>query len=689
MSLQNTMSLMAAACVATGMMGASAIAQNASDTGTRREREVVEEIIVTAERVSRSLRDTATSIAVLSETDLALRPGLDSTTALLERIANISTSGKSGTLPAVRGVDGTGPAQGGAAFTAGTRSRLAYQLDGRPLSFNESAYGNAGLWDVQQVEVLRGPQSALQGRNAIAGTVAVKTKDPTFDYQGGVMVKAGNYQEREGAFYFSGPLLADQLAFRVAYDREEYDSYTRIPTTYPGVDDPEHFILTSARAKLLIAPKALEGFSTLVIVNRSEFSGPQVELVRSPYAAHVSVLGYMPRFTPESTSVVVASTYERSANLVLESTLSYTDFSVGRASFPRTGIAQIDGRESVFEPRVRFAALAGRLTGLAGLYYFHSSQDELIDLIGGLTFEDSTTNTAAFTELKYAASERFDVTLGGRYEREQRERHGVGFFTVNLDETYDAFMPKLVLAWHPTPQSTIGAVVSRSFNGGGAAFTINPPFVNYTYRPEYVWNYEAYWRATVSDGRLRLQGNVFHSDYKDYQLDFDINPDPLVYAFIIRNAEQVRTYGSELGLRWSAASGLDVFADVGVLKTDIAKYPGNSVEGNELPRSPKLTAQAGIAYAHPLGFDFSIDARYSGSYYSSAINYRDEVAGPFWVANAQAGYNLRNMRLFATVRNLFDEGEPLQITRAVAVGGASSAYLMRPRNYSVGFRVDF
>src|SRR5690606_23147886 len=92
----------------------------------------------------------------------------------------------SSTAPAVRGIDGTGPGVGADAFFAGTRPRLSYQVDNRTLTHNEAIYLDGLLWDTQQVEVYRGPQSTLQGRNAIAGVVAVKTVDPAFSWDGRV-----------------------------------------------------------------------------------------------------------------------------------------------------------------------------------------------------------------------------------------------------------------------------------------------------------------------------------------------------------------------------------------------------------------------------------------------------------------------------------------------------------------------
>lgn len=676
-----------AAVVVTSLAGPHAFATEDTQSAGA-EQLTLEEVIVTAEKRSRSLQETSTSIAVFSEDDLASVPGMDSLLDLVGRIGNVTSDGKTGSLPAVRGVDGTGPARGANAFLGGTRSRLAYQLDGRPLGFNETVYGNSELWDVQQVEVLRGPQSTLQGRNAIAGTVAIHTKDPTFDWQAGVRLAGGNYAQQQGSAYLSGPLVDDQLAFRLAYDRSEYDSFTKALTVYPRVSDPRHYTTTMARAKLLIQPNALPGFKTVVAINRMEFQGPQTETVVSPFNDHIAIYGYIPQFAPSSTSGVAATTWELNDTLTFENTLSYSDYTVRRYSYPGDGNALIDGNEWVVEPRLRYASSDGRLSALFGSYFYRAQQDEFLDLIGGMNFEDSTSNAAAFAEVNYKLTDRFELTAGGRYERENRDRQGGNVFVVDLDKTYKTFLPKLGLAFHVTPDVTVGAVVSKSYNGGGAAFTFQSPFVNYEYEPEYVKNYETYWRAKLLDGRLLLTGNLFYSDYDDFQLEFDINPEPLRYSFVVRNAEKVYAYGSEMGLRWLAAQGLTLSADLGLQKTKIDKYPGNSVEGNELPRAPHVSGGVGLSYVHSSGIDAALDARYSDWFYSDVVADKNERTDPYWSVNLQAGYTFGRVRVFGGVQNVFDDDAILGVAHE-ANPADDSAYIQWPRTYKAGFVANF
>jgi len=648
-------------------------------------------LIVTGERAVRSIEQTASSVAVFDSETLEEKPDVQSSNDLLRQVPNVTTTGTGNFAPAVRGVDGTGPAQGADAFFAGTRPRFNVQVDGRPLSFNEVVFGDVSLWDVEQVEVLRGPQSTLQGRNSIAGTMVVKSKDPTYDFEAGGRTIAGGLQTRQASAFVSGPIVEDQVAFRLAVDRQTSESNVHFES-FDG-NDPDDFESTMLRGKLLIEPEALEDFYALMTVNHSDFSGPQTEFVSRPFGDHVSSTPEMPIFAPRSTSGTIDTAWAFSDNFTLEATASMSDIHVERIAPPGTGNVELDGREYVAEPRLRFSGFDDRLNGLAGVYLFEASQDEFIDFPAPGNFDDSTSTVAAFGEATYAVLEDVDVTLGARFERERRQRDGgAGIFVIDLDETYTAFLPKFGLAWHATDELTVGAVVSRGYNGGGAGFTYNPPFESYTFDPEYVWTYETYARANLLDNKLRVTANLFYSDYKDMQLPFDLNPDPAVWSTVIRNADKAETYGAEVGARWLAAPGLELFADVGVLHTEVTEYPGSGIEGNDLAFAPSFTSNFGLAYRHQSGIEFSADAQYSDAYFSSINNDPRGKTDPYLIVNTRLGYGFENdwgsLRLFAFVNNVFDTDEPLYIEP-----GASSAddvaNLLPPRTVGVGMELKF
>lgn len=650
-------------------------------------------VTVTGEKTARPLEQTAPSVRVFGEPEIRNQPGWAGTNDLLEQTANITSSGTQNLAPAVRGVDGTGPSQGADAFLAGTRPRLNIQVDGRTASYNEVIFGDLGLWDVQRVEVFRGAQSTLQGRNALAGTVIYKTNDPSFEREIGLRAAMANHRQRQLSAVFSGPLVEDELAYRIALDGMRSQSSVNGFQAYPGVSDPGRFESQTARGKLLWKPSALPGFSSQLTLARTEYAAPQTESVSRPFGEMNSSYPPMPVFAPRSSSSVLDTTWQLSDRVTFENRIAAGDVHVRRYAMPGDGNATINTHDLSIEPRLRFQPAApGGWSGFVGLYAFRARQHDTIDLFGGGAWDDRTRTSAIYGEATKPLREDLDLTLGGRYERESRRRVGsLAFFTTDFDATYSTFLPKATLTWRTDPATTLGVTASRGYNGGGAAFTYDVPFVNYTFKPEYAWTVEGFARRRAMDGRLLLTGNLFYSRYKDMQLPFDLNPDPSVWAYVVRNAPRAETYGAEFGATWQATRALRLNGELGLLKARVVEYPGSGIEGNALPRSPALTAALGASWRHASGLELGANARYSSGYYSDITNVPRGRVQPGWIANLRASYPVGSARLFAYVNNLFDSQRPIQLDADpnAASNAADTAILPRPRTVGVGIEVWF
>lgn len=647
--------------------------------------------VVTAEKQGRSLHDTATSTDVLDAQALADR-GDFSGRDVLANAANVTSMGQGNAAPSIRGIDGTGSAQGVDAFFAGTRPRLNVTVDGRPLSYNELVFGDSGLWDVDQVELLRGAQSLLQGRNAIAGTLAIKTRDPSFTPEAGVMALGGNHDRGEGAFYASGPLIADQLAVRLSGDLQRHQSFLDFEG-FPGTGDPGRFETRNVRAKLLYKPQALPGFSQLLTFQYADSRAPQTESVARPFdATDVPSTLQMPVFASRSNSLISDTGWDFADRLRFQNLFSATDLHVDRFAPAGSGVATIDTDQYVLEPRLVLDRGDSATSGIAGLYLFKADQHEFIDYPLPETFTDRVRTAALYGEGSIAFAHGLEFTLGARYEREEHRRHGGDGMavSVDIDKTYDAFLPKLGLAWHPSAAWTFGVVASRGYNAGGGGVTFGVPVTTYAYEPEYVRDYEVYFRGDLLDGRMQLTGNVFRGDYRDMQLLYVLDPDPLNYSAVIRNAKRAHNGGAELGLRWFAAEELEVHADVGLLRTRITDYPGSGVEGNEFAGAPSLTSNVGLAWHAANGLEASFDVRRSNAYYSDVENRPFGRVDAYWIARAKAGFQIGNAFVFAGVNNLFDERGPVGIYTLTSVPTSYDwAQLQQPRTWYAGLRYDF
>lgn len=644
-------------------------------------------ITVTGEKVDRSIMDTSSSVEVFDTWRIDTTPNATEVRDVLALTPNVVNTGTGNDLPTVRGIDGSGPATGAVAFLAGSRPRLNLSVDGRSLTYNEQAFGPRSLWDVEKVEVYRGPQSLLQGRNSIAGAVIVDTKKPTNHWEGAVKAGVGEQEYRQAAAMLSGPIIDEQLSFRVAVDRQQRESFANLQS-YAPVGDPRELETTTARAKLLVQPKGLPDVSSMFTVAYYDSRSPQNETLPTP-PGHPRFDPNRPVFETQSTSGIWDLSWKYSDTLTVENKLVYTHFTNDRLTAPGLQSARIDANEISVEPLARFGRGSDRLRGMAGLRYFHGSQDEAVDNlppgpVSTYTFDDKTRTASGFAEVTYAVIPEVDVTVAGRYENELRDRVGgnaTGTRTVAFEKTYSAFLPKLDVAWKPTESQTYGAKVARGFNAGGAGVTFTTGN-NYTYDAEYVWNYEVYTRHRLADDRVELTANLFYNDFDDYQVPFTVGPGDIE----IRNAEKASSYGIEAGVRWRPVPEVEMFGSGGLLRGEIEKaFAGFNIDGNHLPRAPKFTAAMGGTWMFADNFDLSGNVTYTGTYYSAVDNDQRGKINPHWLANAQIGYDFGSGRATLYVENLFNNDESMLVYN----NDKTTPLLQRPRMVGASVELKF
>ena len=624
----------------------------------------LDEITVVGEKFERNQSTTGSSTSVVTTDQLKREANLLSATQLLKRDVNILDTGLGNDLPTVRGVDGSGPAVGAVAFFAGSRPRLNMQIDGRTSSYNELAFGTKSLWDMKQVEIYRGAQSYAQGRNAIAGAVVMTSNDPTQEWEGAAKLNMGNHRLAQTAALISGPVVKDELAFRLSVDHQQRETAVDLPH-YDPVGNPRWFKATNTRAKLLWTPSALPDLYSRLTFNHLNARAPQSETELQPNS---------PRYTPErpvfqtrSASTIWDIGYQLSEHWKWENKLVYTHFIHDRkttspfnTALPpnRRGVpARVDGNEFQIEPIVKYESEKYR--GLFGLFYFNAKQDESVTMLNGriartpitTNFNDKTKTKAAFGEITFTPDIPFELTLSARYEQEHHQRKGKSaMFSINRDKKYNVFLPKADIAWKINDDQRLGFKVGKGYNPGGAGVTFGVPYTSYEYDAEYVWNYELYHRWTSTDKHLRINSNLFYNDYKDMQLPFTLGPNSIV----IRNADKVVTYGAEINTEWQATEKLALNAGIGMLKTDIKRYPNSGIEGNKLARAPSFSGKVGANYRLLDHLEIGTNYSYNSSYYSTADNLANGKVGHYDQLDVYLAYDFKHARITLYADNVLN-----------------------------------
>ena len=645
-------------------------------------------LIVTGERAERTVFETPSSVVVVTGEEIEQTPAFNDVDNVLDFVPNIVGGGTSGDGPTIRGVDTTGELIGANGFLGGARPRATITVDGRPLSYSEFIYGETSVWDLERLEVFRGPQTSAQGVNSIAGAIYVVTADPTFEPEVKVQGEIGSENRRRLSAAFSGPIVADELAGRVAVDFQRRDSFVNFNVALEDGPPINEFESIVARGKLLWQPNALPDLSTKFTFSFNQTDTPQAEFVTAPFRDLNA--GPAATFPTKAYSGIHDLSYALSDNLEISNRFSATGTKIERfAVTDSLGRGDIDGLQFTNETILNWQLPDRDLRGLFGAYYQNDNTDEFIDFsafLGIGEFEDTQTSLGLFGEVTYEVTERLDVTAGLRYQRDSQDRDGtIGAFTVDFDKTFDALLPKFVVGYDVTDELRIGALAVRGFNPGGTTIFFADGAQD-TFDAETVWNFELFGRARLLDNRLALEANALYALYDDFQSitirGFDPGGNP---EFEIGNADRAISYGLELGADFQATEDLRVFGGLGLLDTEIANFPASAdpnIEGNQFARAPHVTASGGASYELIDNLTLGGRVRYVSSYFSDDNNTQGQKAGDYIVADFQLSYVYEAVEAYAFVNNAFDEFYLINDVGTLAIVGT-------PREYGVGLRVSF
>jgi outer membrane receptor protein involved in Fe transport len=649
-------------------------------------------IVVTGERIARTVQQTASSVVVTTGDDLDDRAGADTINDVLAFAPNVSAAGAQNNGPTIRGQNTTGVLSGVDAFLGGSRPRTTILLDGRPLSFNEFIFGETGSWDIAQIEVFLGPQTTSQGPNSIAGIINVRTNDPVFTAEAAARAIVASSDTVQLSGMVNVPVVEGQVALRVAGDYREHNSFLDFSGTTPFDADPRKDDFKTLRAKLLVEPEALPGLRALFTYDYADSAGPQVESILVPppgSQARVYPPYDAPVFASETHTGIADLSYAVNGKLGVSNRFTYTRGDIKRHSPPGTGVADIDRDEFTNETLLNYGKAGDPLSGVAGLYLQHTAADEFIDLaafgLGDGIFTDYGDSLGVFGELTVSPAPQLFVTGGLRYQRDRQDRDG-GFTAIPAaiayDRAFDEWLPKLGLAYDVSDALRIGVEARRGYNPGGVTLSFFTGQVD-TFDAERLWNYEVYFRSQPIAGRLSLNGNLFYTDFEDAQRPVNEVVPGIGVVTTLDNTEDARSYGAELQLNFTASKRLQLQAGLGLLGTEIRRVGDPSLEGNAFERAPGLTATLGVRAEPVDGFVLSVNGRYSDGYFSDDANDPALRVGSYFLANAQASYQLGPVRLFAFATNLFDEFALLQRF------GDGTANVTDPREYGAGMEIAF
>jgi iron complex outermembrane recepter protein len=667
-----------------------AIAQDTTSNGAT----VLEAITVTGEKVSRDMKNTASSVSIKTSREIDReKTGNASVSEVIADVPNVVYS-DTVSAPVIRGQDSQGPLTGQGSFWGGTVPRATINLDGHYLNYNEFYFGATSVWDLDSIEVFRGPQTTSQGANAIAGAIIVNTKDPTFTPEGAYQAEIGNYNSKRASVALSGPIIEDQLAARFAIDYSGRDTFIDyVNAGFQHGDTDQDFSALNARFKLLWEPTEVPGLTAKLTYAHNSSNRPTQEAASTPFDELEHITTTMPTWEQHTNTGILDISYDFDTGIKLFNQTQYSSSNVKRTTgVINGGDADIDQTNVSNETRVTFGDEDADVSGVAGLYYAHTQTDEALYLSGVSSFDDTKRNLGLFGEVSYRFAEQWTLTTGLRYQNDRIERVGSSVFAptpVDFDATFSALLPKASLAYAVNDDWTVGALVSRGYNPGGVSLNLTARQWQ-DFEEEKIWNYELFTRATLLDDRLTVNGNLFYMDFKNAQYTIPVVVSPGVTQSYTINAEEAHAYGLEVGADYQALDNLTLRASAGVLRTRIDKIASNvAYEGNEFAKSPGYMITLGASWDVTEKFNLSGQVRHLDGYYSDTANTADYAIEPYTIADIRASYKVHDhMEVYGYVKNIFDERAPTYMQQNRGIGGIEAS-MTSPRMFGIGVKGAF
>ena len=651
-------------------------------------------IVVEGDLLQRTAQETPVSVAVFDGVELDQSPERD-IFELFDRAGNVNRAGPNSL--SIRGIDarGVGGASGGLVINT--------EVDGVSLPVDVFLGGPNSTWDLQQVEVLRGPQTTRTGRNALAGAVIVRSNDPTYETEIKARGDLAMRESRGAAVALNAPIVDGVLAARVSAEHQQDDGFIDNPTLGDDVGDSR---LSTVRGKLLFEPTdALSIVGGLSFV-RAERGVQDIDPDRFP-DDRISFDNTQESYDNDIYTANLRVEWNLNDRFTLESETAYL-FNENRIVDDLDGAAglntsDLDRENTAIEQDVRLRYGDDRFDAvLGGVFNRSKRENDTLSALDGPTsnpllppgstvlstgsFETETLSAAGYGEAEVALPEiarGLSIIAGGRYDRTVIESDidtGVTLSpplpvplpdpTRDANEvSFSAFLPKVGLAYDWTEDFSTAFIVQRGYRGGGSRLNLFTQQAN-EFDAEFTWNYELSLRSQWFDDRLTVNANAFYVDWKDQQV-IVFGPSGNSRDFNVINAGESRLFGGEVEIRGRPAHGLDLFGSFGFSETEFLDFEqqGEDLSGNRFAFAPRFTASIGGSYFFDNGIELHLDANYASEQFADVENTSDGRLDNRVVVNTRIGYQTEHFGAFLYARNLFDEDYLLDRTTTTANAG--------------------
>tara|TARA_R110001599_G_scaffold65838_2_gene185870 strand:+ start:118114 stop:120219 length:2106 start_codon:yes stop_codon:yes gene_type:complete len=638
---------------------------------------VLEEVIVNAELRSAPLLDQVGSTSVISARDIREREAqhLEGVLALAPNV-NFAGGTSRARFFQIRGIGERSQ------FQEPLNPSIGLVIDG----IDFSGLGAAStLFDVSQVEILRGPQGTLHGANALAGLINIRSAAPESEPGLRLEASVAEYNSWSTGIVGTGPLIDDQLLYRLAVNQFKSDGF--IDNDYLGRSDTNGQDETTVRGKLrwLPGPRDTIDLTVMYVDVNNGYDAFSLDNTRN-------TLSDEPGKDKQDSTALGIEWHRELHQLRLESSLtgatSNSSYSFDE-DWSFVGIApgwEYSSKDQYKRDRDSYSATVrllseegsrifqGSTDWVAGLYYLGDREQlhrQYTYLERDFSSNYDTDTYALFGQLDTQLNDRWTLISGLRIERRYTDYDDNNGVDSSPDK--DLWGGRLALQYTIDNNRMAYAEISRGYRANGVNANIlasietsdNPEVgaelqALQFFDEESLINYELGFKGSLLQQTLQTRLAVFYMDRDDQQVKGSLvipRPDGST-AFIdyTSNAASGNNYGMELELNWLPTDDLMLFANLGLLKTEFDEYidaDGNDLSGREQAQAPKYQYAVGGHYDFGAGFYLRLDVEGRDSAYFSD---RHDLKSPSYnLLNTRVGYTGEQWTIALWARNLTDE----------------------------------
>jgi len=701
-------------------IGAASHAQPSSAQSPTSEARVLEEVIVTAQRRDESLQDVPIAISVLGAEDIQRLNATD-VRDLQFATPNLVVVSSNAAQPffGMRGIADT-------SRNPGYEQRVGVYVDG--VWVGRSAASNQSVLDIQSIEVLRGPQGTLFGKNTVAGAINISTFKPGPDFGGHLQAEAGNYGYWRQAGSVNVP-ITDSFFGKLTFSAANRDGFAK--DVVAGGKEYDEKDERAVRGQLLWQA----GDATTIELSFDDYSNDYRGLIGE---------STVDRLAPEPFEVAMDGTQLfETANDGVALTIDH-EFGNGYKVTSITGLRSefwsVEGADEDFTPQpVAFTDL----TKSAGDYLSQeirlaSPEGERFDYVVGLYYLDQdvsgrgtarvfaralvpsappiyvnaaydadvqTEQFALFAHGNLRLTEHFSLTGGVRYTDESKDldysiSDNSGLFTngaTNDSRSEDNWAPKISLNWQPGADWLVYASYGKAFKSGGWNADFIPNLAALPFEGEEAESIELGLKSTLAGDRLRVNAAIFDSTNSDFQVQSFVPLPNGGTVLTISNAAEVSSRGFEADVQWLATDWLRLWGAYGYTDAKFESFEncgtaGADCTGNRPAAAPESSWSLGSELTFPLfGGELFVQADYASrdEFYSNPSNLPVTLNESLSLLNGRLGWNSPEGRWSVTAwgKNLTDEESQIWNTRSFL--GIPRASYTEPRIYGLSLRFNF